>query len=49
MSLPWKCESCKHEWKDSSFVTYIDCPECGSEEAYHGSLIEDDDEEEVSK
>jgi predicted Zn-ribbon and HTH transcriptional regulator len=40
--LPWECEDCGHKLVDSLFVTYIECPECGSECFYHGSIIEDD-------
>ena len=43
MELPWLCESCSHKWKDSVFVTWIDCPKCGSEETYHGNVIVDDE------
>jgi Zn finger protein HypA/HybF involved in hydrogenase expression len=35
MNLKWDCEECEHEWSDSPFVTYIECPECGSEEIGH--------------
>jgi uncharacterized CHY-type Zn-finger protein len=28
----WICQSCKHEWKaDNSFISYGDCPKCGSD------------------
>lgn len=43
--LPWECEECGYKCEDSVFITYNNCPECGSECFYHGSLIEEDFEE----
>jgi predicted Zn-ribbon and HTH transcriptional regulator len=42
MWLPWECEDCGHQLKDSPMLTYIDCPKCGSENFFHGQIIEDD-------
>lgn len=42
MYLPWECESCKHKWQDSPFLTYIECPKCDSEFISHGSMIVED-------
>jgi hypothetical protein len=33
--LKWSCNSCGHVWYDSFFVTYIECPECDSEDMGH--------------
>jgi len=43
--LPWDCESCLHEWKDSPFVTYVECPKCESEFIGHGELVDENFEE----
>lgn len=40
--LPWECEDCKHKLQDSLLITYIECPKCGSENFFHGEIIEED-------
>lgn len=40
MRLPWDCEACRHNWTDSPFVTYVECPKCGSDCVGHGDMIE---------
>ncbi|GAB6253599.1 hypothetical protein BCSAG_49170 [Bacillus cereus] len=42
MYLPWECESCKHKWQSSPFLTYVECPKCDSEFISHGSMIVED-------
>lgn len=42
--LPWECEECKHTEVASSFITFIECPNCGSEGFYHGDLIDEDED-----
>lgn len=34
-NLKWSCNSCKHVWYDSFFITYEYCPECESEDMGH--------------
>lgn len=43
--LPWECEDCGKTLQDSPFVTYEECPDCGSTSFYHGKLIEENIEE----
>lgn len=33
--LPWICESCGNEWVDTLLQCWLECPECGSEAAFH--------------
>jgi protein-arginine kinase activator protein McsA len=44
MKLPWKCDDCGHSLADSPFVTYVGCPECESENFFHGSMVEEEKE-----
>jgi|GEM_PF-7124619 len=34
-NLKWSCEDCEHIWYDSFFKTWINCPECGSQNMGH--------------
>ncbi|WP_180232722.1 hypothetical protein [Bacillus cereus] len=49
MRLPWDCEACGHNWTDSPFVTYVECPKCGSDCVGHGDMIESEEEAVESK
>lgn len=42
--LPWECENCKHTEVSSPFETWLECPNCGSENFFHGDMIEDEDD-----
>jgi hypothetical protein len=33
--LKWECTSCKHVWKASPFLTFIECESCASEDIGH--------------
>lgn len=39
--LPWECEDCEYKEVESSFYTFEGCPNCGSENFFHGEMIEE--------
>lgn len=45
MLLTWECDDCGYKLKDSPMITYINCPKCGSENFFHGKIIEVDFEQ----
>ncbi|AID17859.1 hypothetical protein JBP901_gp147 [Bacillus phage JBP901] len=45
MKMPWECEDCGHKELASPFDTFMLCPNCDSQNFFHGSIIEDDLEE----
>lgn len=42
MMLPWKCEDCNHRLIDKLITTYTNCPNCDSENFFHGKVIDED-------
>lgn len=42
MLMEWECEDCGHKLVDSPFITFVECPKCGSENFLHGQTIEED-------
>lgn len=48
MIVPWECEDCEHKLVDSPFVTYMECPNCESENFFHGDMIETEDFEDYN-
>lgn len=40
--LPWECEDCGHKEVESPFITFVECPNCGSESFFHGKMIDED-------
>lgn len=39
MKLIWDCEICNHKWLENPIYTFEECPNCKSEDIWHGELI----------
>ena len=40
--LPWECEDCKYTEIEDAFITFGDCPNCGSGNFFHGEMIDEE-------